>query len=161
MDLNARKERFSDTFVLAIASVAGCTITKPSLDHDSIDWTVTNRLSRRPKIDVQLKCTGNEPHVSEEFPFLLKKKNYDDLRLTGLTAPRILVVVVVPKDIHDWIDMRPNEMALRHCAYWLSLTGFPHNSNDTSVTIRVPTVQAFTVQSLCELMEKVNQGLAL
>ena len=95
------------------------------------------------------------------FSFALKRKNYDDLRMTDLIAPRILVVVVVPDKTDDWIDMRPEEMALRHRAYWMSLAGFPDSPNQTSVTINVPTSQAFTVQSLNELMEKANQGLPL
>ena len=161
MDANTQKEQFSNCFVYAVASVAACSVAKPSVDHDSIDWTISNRLPRRPKIDVQLKCTGRETPKDPVFSFVLKRKNYDDLRITDLIAPRILVVVVVPDKTDDWIDMRPEEMALRHRAYWMSLAGFPDSPNQTSVTIDVPTSQAFTVQSLSELMEKANQGLPL
>jgi hypothetical protein len=37
--LNAQKEQFSNAFIYAVASVAGCSVAKPSVDHDSVDWT--------------------------------------------------------------------------------------------------------------------------
>ena len=161
MDLNTQKEQFSNAFVYAVTSGAGCTVAKPAVDHDSIDWTISNRLSRRPKLDVQLKCTEMGDVADCKLAFALKKKNYDDLRIADLIAPRILVVVVIPAKPDEWIESRHGELVWRRCAYWMSLAGFGDSANDTSVTIHIPTAQVFTVQSLSELMEKVNQGAAL
>jgi hypothetical protein len=70
MDLNARKEQFSNAFLFAVAAVAGCSVAKPSVDNDSIDWTISNRLPRRPKLDVQLKCTADDDGNGASVAFL-------------------------------------------------------------------------------------------
>ena len=87
-----RKEQFSNAF---LAAVSGCSISKPVPDIDTIDWTLSNRLPRRPKLDVQLKCTSSDDGTGDLIAFELKRKNYDDLILTNLIDPRILVVVTV------------------------------------------------------------------
>jgi hypothetical protein len=157
MDLNAQKEQFSNAFIYAVASAAGCSVAKPSVDHDSIDWTISNRLPRRPKLDIQLKSTANDGTFGAVFPFSLKRKNYDDLRITDLIAPRILIVVLLPTQSDNWIKASPEELILRRCAYWISLAGLPESTNEASISIEVPSSQAFTVQSLNELMQKTDQ----
>jgi Domain of unknown function (DUF4365) len=161
MDLNARKEQFSNAFLLAVAAVAGCSVAKPSVDNDSIDWTISDRRSRRPKLDIQLKCTSDANGTAALIAFALKKKNYDDLTVTNLISPRILVLVVVPELIEDWIALNQNELALRHRAFWMSLVGQPPTTNETSVTIHIPRSQALTVESLDELMAKTDRGAPL
>ena len=158
MDLNARKEQFSNAFLLAVAAVAGCSVAKPSVDNDSIDWTMSNRLPRRPKLDIQLKCTADDDGNGPSVAFRLKKKNYDDLTITDLISPRILLLVVVPEQIDDWILLTRNELTLRRCAFWISLVGQPPSGNEASVTVHVPRNQPFTVESLNGLMERTDHG---
>ena len=90
--------------------------------------------------------------------FALKKKNYDDLTITDLISPRILILVVVPEEIGDWILLTQNELTLRRCAFWMSLVGQPPSLNEVSVTVRVPRNQPFTVESLNGLMERTDHG---
>ncbi len=161
MDLSARKEQFSNAYLFAVAAAAGCSVAKPSVDNDSIDWTISNRLPRRPKLDVQLKCMANDEALGTSFSYPLQKKNYDDLRIAGIMVPRILILVRVPSVLDNWIHGGIEELILRRDAYWLSLAGSVDSVNDTSVTIQIPVAQAFTVPSLSELMEKVNQGVQL
>ena len=111
MDLNARKEQFSNAFVLAVAAVTGCSAAKPAPDIDSIDWTFSKVLPRRPRLDVQLKCTSNDDGRGDSIPFAPKRKNYDDLILVDLICPRILVPVVVPEQIDEWIQLTENELS--------------------------------------------------
>jgi hypothetical protein len=158
MDLNARKEQFSNAFLLAVAAVAGCSVSKPSVDNDSIDWTISNRLPRRPKLDVQLKCTSDDDGNGPSIALALKKKNYDDLRVTELISPRILILVVVPEQLEHWISLTHNQLALRRCAFWMSLAHHPPSENEVSVTVHVPRDQIFTVESLSELMERTDRG---
>ena len=161
MDINARKEQFSNAFVLAIAAVAGCSAAKPTVDNDSIDWTISNRLPRRPKVDLQLKCTSGDAGGGEYMSYPLKRKNYDDLIVTDLISPRILVLVTVPDDIQDWMLLSAEELVLRHGAYWLNLMGQPPTENETNITVHVPRTQVFKVESLKALMERANQGVRL
>ena len=161
MDLNARKEQFSNAYILSVAAVAGCSISKPSVDNDSIDWTISNRLPKRPKLDVQLKCTSADELASGLSVYPLRAKNYADLISDDLIAPRILVLVVVPTELRDWLRISEQELVLRRCGYWISLAGEPESSNTTSVTVHIPRENRFTVESLSELMEKISKGQAL
>jgi hypothetical protein len=74
MHLTHRQEQFSNAFVEAVAAVAGCSAAQNSVDNDSIDWTLSNRLPRRPKLDLQLKCTGNDVGTSEHIRLALPVK---------------------------------------------------------------------------------------
>jgi hypothetical protein len=161
MPLEMQQERFGDTFLLAAASVAGCAAVKPEPDNDSIDWTLSCRLQRRPKIDVQMKTVLLDDENLEIIPYPLKRKNYDDLILTDILVPRILVLVTLPTDIAEWLVLSPRELLLRRCAYWKSLAGFPASDNQISVTVHVSTGQPFSVEQLCQMMQKLSQGSAL
>jgi hypothetical protein len=157
MDLNAQKEQFSNAFLLAVTAVAGCAVSKPSVDDDSIDWTVSNRLPRSPKMDVQLKCTTGDDGVRDPIPFVLPLKNYNDL-IANTIIPRILVLVTVPRAIGDWITLSQGELALRRCARWVSLAGRPPTENLDNVIVHIPRANVLDVESVESLMERVSRG---
>src|SRR4051794_902475 len=108
MDLNQRKEQFSVAYLRAVSAVAGLALAPPNVDDDSVDWTVyatgQSGLPRRPRLDLQLKCTARDVLAEDAVKFPLKIKNYDDLRTDDLHTPRILVVLVVPEDMGDWLS---------------------------------------------------------
>jgi hypothetical protein len=154
-----QQERFADAFLLAVAAVAGCTVAKPEVDDDSIDWTLSCKLTpRRPKLDVQMKSTihaeGDKTHI--RYP--LKRKNYDDLILREVAAPRILVLAVVPAGIAEWISLSTEQLVLLRAAYSVSLAGEPESDNETSVTVSVPRANLFTVEALRGMMTRINEG---
>lgn len=152
------QEQFSKAFILALAALAGCAAAEPAPDVDSIDWTLSCRLPRRPKLDLQVKSTRAAPGDGDHIPYALKRKNYDDLRLVELLAPRLLVLVVVPSDPALWLSCSADQLVLQHCAYWHSLAGAPTSSNESSVTIRVPRANLLTVEALSGLMHTINEG---
>jgi len=158
MARTAQQERFGDAFLLAVASVAGCAYAKPETDNDSIDWTLSCKLPRRPKIDIQMKTVSHNGQFADEISYSLKKKNYDDLILTDVLAPRILILVTVPEDIDLWLTVSQQELVLQRSAYWISLAGLQSSTNDTAVTVRVPTNQAFNVEQLRWMMQQINLG---
>ena len=159
MDLSQQKEQFSNAFLQAIAAVSQCSISKPSVDNDSVDWTLSKVMTRRPKLDLQLKCTSPADVITTgSISYSLKKKNYDDLRLTDVLCPRILIVVFAPNEIERWLDCTHESLTLRRCAYWLSLAGFEDSPNEASVTVHLPTEQRFDVDALNAIMNKISSG---
>ena len=162
MDLNGQKEQFSQAYVRAITAVAGFTLTKPDVDDDSVDFTIAHRgghgTTRLPRLDLQLKCTGSVPPLEPEFSFALKKKNYDDLRHEDFMVPRILVIVIVPVELSEWVTHSEESLVLWRCGYWLSLRGAPASDNHESVTIHVPRAQRFSVERLAMLMTNISNG---
>ncbi|HAZ46516.1 MAG TPA: hypothetical protein DDW76_23550 [Cyanobacteria bacterium UBA11369] len=47
---------------------------------------------------------------------------------------------------------------MRRCAYWISLRGQPQTSNTESVTVYLPRLQLFTVNTLKTLMQQIQSG---
>ena len=156
MALAAQQECFGDAFLLAVAGVAGCAVALRRPDDDSIDWTLSCRLPRRPKIDVQMKTWSGDDCSSDPIRYPLKRKNYDDLILTDVVVPRILVLVTIPKDIGEWTAWSAEQLTLRRCGYWMSLAGLPQSDNETTVTVSVPRANVLTAEALKDMMQRVN-----
>jgi hypothetical protein len=152
-----QQERFGDAFLIALASVAGCTCAKPDTDNDSIDWTISCKLPRRPKIDVQMKTHRMEGEIQDEISYPLNRKNYDDLTITDVLVPRILVLVILPSNLTDWLTATAQQLVLRKSAYWLSLMGFPESDNQTKTTVKIPMAQMLTVETLQEMMLRIDE----
>jgi hypothetical protein len=113
MAITTQQECFGDAYLLAVAGVAGCAVSLRRPDDDSIDWTLSSRLSRRPKIDIQMKTWNGDDRASDPIRYPLKRKNYDDLILTDVLAPRIFVLVTIPQDIGDWMTLSAEQLILR------------------------------------------------
>jgi hypothetical protein len=162
VDLNQRKEQFSNAYVRAVASVAGFTLAKPEVDDDSIDLIISQRggggTIRSPRVDVQMKCTGRNIMNNGALHFPLKIKNYEDLRVSDVLVPRILVVLSVPDNLSDWIEHSENEMLIRHCAYWVSLRGSEPTANDTNITVLIPQANLFNPATLSGIMARIGGG---
>jgi hypothetical protein len=156
MAFSAQQESLGDAFLLAVAGVAGCAVSPRRPDDDSIDWTLSCRLPRRPKIDVQMKTWTGDDCSSDPIRYALKRKNYDDLIITEVLTPRILVLVTIPKDVGEWIALSVDQLILRRCGYWASLAGLPPSGNETTVTVSVPRTNLLTVQALKAMMQRVN-----
>jgi hypothetical protein len=73
----------------------------------------------------------------------------------------ILVVVLVPDEVEQWLEQSEDELCLKYSGYWLSLQGRPSSTNEQSVTVQIPRQNLFTVQALKSIMERLSQGEAL
>lgn len=165
VELNQQKEQLGNAYVRAVAATAGYACYRPEVDDDSVDLGIAatggSGTTRSPRLELQLKCTAGPGFASAtdpDFAFAVKIKNYEDLRATNLMVPRILVVIVVPDNVTDWLLHSEAELAMRRCGYWISLRGQPSTTNTTTVTIQVPRVQKFNVDSLTALMALIGSG---
>ena len=113
---------------------------------------------RFPRLDLQLKCTARKLLREDGLRFPLKRKNYDELRGEGFLVPRILVVVTVPVQVPDWLLQSEEELALRHCGYWLSLREAPEKRTGTSVTVRIPRENILSIEALARIMKGIADG---
>lgn len=119
---------------------------------------------RNPHIQFQLKCSSQEDlfeKEQEDIDFPLPKKNYIDLRGEDVIFPRYLIVVHVPKNDDEWIayNSEGSQMALKHCAYWMSIRKFKEVKNKKSKTINIPKSQIFNSRSLSLLMYLTSRGI--
>ena len=159
LDTAARKEMLSIAYVRAVAAQAGYAVSPgPCPDRDSVDLKVHAGGAMHPSIDLQLKATTTLPGPQDgRFPFRLKIKNYDDLRDRTL-VPRLLVVLSLPGNEDDWLEVTPERLAPRRCAYWMTLRGFAERTNTESVTVHIPETNIFDTRQLSQLIEKVRAG---
>lgn len=165
MHIDQRKEQFGHAYVRAVASVAGFGASRPEVDDDSVDLSLSDRgaggTTRSPRLELQLKSTSRIDLLHEDhIAFPLPVKNYDDLRPDNLLVPRILVVVFLPEDLDHWIVHTEDQMALRRCGYWASLRGREAVDNVASVTIHVMRANVFNVPALQQMMTNIEAGVA-
>lgn len=163
MTLDDQKEQFSFAYVRAVAATARIAVSEPAVDDDSIDLLFQQRggggAMRSPRVDAQVKCTEAAAVHTAHIAYPLKLKNYDELRPTNVYVPRILIVVLVPDDLGDWLNHTEQELAMRRCGYWLSLRGEPATANTTNVTVHLPRTNQFTVAQLQAMMQRIGNGL--
>jgi hypothetical protein len=162
MDLNAQKEQFGNAHVRAVAAAAGYNVYKPEVDDDSVDWGICERGSRgtmrSPRFELQLKCSSRDILKDDHVAFPLKIKNYDDLRHDDFQVARILIVVLVPDQVAEWMAQSEESLALYHCGYWLSLRGMSAVANQESVTVHLPREQLFSVADVQSIMQRIARG---
>ena len=162
MTLDMQKEQFSRAYVQAVAACAGFALSTRNVDDDSVDMSLHRTggggTVRSPQLDLQLKCKEGAPPTGETFSHSIKLKNYNDLRDSTVPVPRILVVVLVPREVSEWLAHSEDELALRRCGYWVSLRGMPPSDNEHGQAVQVSRAQLFNVDSLQAIMNRIGQG---
>jgi Domain of unknown function (DUF4365) len=159
------QEELSRAYIYSIASKAGFTFERPTLDYDSVDVKISaigkleiNSILESPTIEIQAKATYvhsfNEKGI---LAYPLNIKNYNDLR-KNTHCPRILVVYLMPEDKIHWIDVNHDKLELRKCAYWISLKGMEDTDNKDNKTIHIPKQNIFNERALTEILIKVSKG---
>ena len=164
MDLNTQKEEFSYAYVYAITSAAGYSFqrTTTPLDQLGIDLILTGvgvlGLMGFPQLYVQLKCTSREVLEDNYLKYPLRVKNYEELRTPNQYPPLILVIVLVPDNVDDWLNQSEDELCLKRCGYWLSLAGASSTENQETVTVSISRKNILTAKMLKHLMERIATG---
>jgi hypothetical protein len=155
---NDREEALSRAYVSAVAAGAGYVTAQPNLDRDGVDIEIHAGGQSRPQLNIQLKATINlGEEVSGAYRYALKRRNYDLLREPTM-VPRILVVLALPPAQIDWLNVTPEQLIIRRCAYWASLMGFSETQNKESVTINLDSTKKFDIDGLKRLMDRARSG---
>lgn len=155
MNLTQRMEEFSRAYIAAVSAHAGFQISRPGVDDDSVDGIILSKQGKRPRIEFQVKSTGQNLFRDENIAFPLSLKNYTDLR-TETIIPRILIVVMMPDSETRWLEQSEETLCLRRCAYWMSLSGYGDRQNVSTVTVHLPRSQRFTSGGLVAMMARVE-----
>ena len=113
---------------------------------------------RSPRLDIQLKCTEQDFLRPDGVHFPLKRKNYDDLRAAEFMVPKVLVVLMVPDKLADWITGTPEErLSLHRFAWWMNLAGADEKPDVDTPTVVLPRGQLFHVDALRDMLTKVGR----
>jgi hypothetical protein len=161
LDQTTCQEELSRAYCRAIASAAGCAMENRDVDMYSIDVTFHHADRKHgwsPKqLEAQLKCTTQDVVREDHVAWQLNRQTYDRLRSTKVSVPSVLIVLVVPAAMDDWLLQSPNQLALAGEAYWLSLRGAPSINTATKV-VHLPRKQVFGVQPLLDILDRIGQG---
>jgi hypothetical protein len=160
---NHRQELLCRAWILAVAARCGLGINFRELDY-GIDITL-HSISRRGsravesgfKLDIQAKSTSLLNLSSSDVVYDLEVKAYNDLRETEVGCPRILVLLLLPDEEHDWTTHTEEQMILRQAAYWISLRGMPLRDNLRSVRVTLPRSQLLTPTALTSIMDRLHR----
>lgn len=164
MDSNIQKEEFSYAYLYAVSSAAACAIQRTTtlLDRLGVDIMITGLenqgLMDFPLLYAQVKCTSREVLDERYVRYPLQVKNYEELRVSDRYPPLILIVVVVPDDVDDWLHQSEDELCLRRCGYWIFLADRAPTQNQETVTVRLPRVNVFTAHVLQGIMQRITAG---
>ncbi len=161
MTLNTQKEDFSLAYINAVTSSAGYSfqLSTRKLDDSGIDATITvpGKLNskRLPRFDVQIKSTSQDILKDEFIKYRLNAKNYDELREENPFVPQLLIVVLLPSEVCDWLSQTEESLCIKRCAYWMSLRGQPSLNQQTTITIDIPRQNIFSPDALKTIMERI------
>lgn len=144
-----REEELSFVYVRAIAAQAAYATAAPSLDRSGVDLSIHAGGATKPALDLQLKASVNLAKRDDGFV----RHNYDLLRIETQT-PRLLVVLDLPADRDRRAAVTEEKLILRNRAYWLSLRGFPETANEASITVKMPEVNLFNIDSMRCLIDQ-------
>ncbi|WP_435090428.1 DUF4365 domain-containing protein [Micromonospora aurantiaca (nom. illeg.)] len=160
-----QKEQISRAYLHAVALREGCTFGEWIVDKDGVDTTLRRK---RHMFDVQLKCTQSLRKLSDRFAFDLDVKTYEKLRDPDRSVPGYLFVMVVPKDIEDWIHLHPEDYLLLRCvSYYACIQDSPPAKSGTTTVVHLPFKNRLTSAALDEMFEHsrrhamgIREGLA-
>ncbi len=157
MELNIRKEMFSLAYISAVAARLGLEVSHTRFEAGSVDGMLTPGRGRARQLNFQAKATSQDVLRANHVAFRLGQRNYNDLCDPRVTAPIILVVLLLPENVDDWLHHSEDELILRRCAYWKSLRGEPETDQQTK-TVHIPAVNMFDQVQLAAMWSRVKNG---
>ena len=160
------ESELSYAYLHAVAAHASmtCHSSNRHQDNAGIDATITawgpfGTSLWRNEVDmkIQLKSTiGILPIINEKMTYFLRGANqYADLITQRVATPRFLVVLCLPQDRIEWLTIDHESLALKRCAYWVSLRGAQPSTNTSGQTIRIPCNQILDPTALRTLAAAV------
>jgi len=161
-----RKELFSYAYIESIATVVGyeCSVKKVFMDNAGIDISVETpgELNKclSPRFDAQVKCTSKDCIKDGWITFSgLQASTYKRLIHTNPYSEQLLIVVVVPENIDEWVEIPDHasiNTLMKTGAFWVSLKGESDTTNQT-ITVKLPIHNRLTPDSLRELMDRISR----
>ena len=152
---NDRKEALSWAYVRAVAGFAGYTVSVEDFDRDGIDLRIQAGGRLSPAIGIQLKATEHLGDVRRDGNYRyndLPVRNYERL-IRPSQVPRYLVLLALPPDGSNWLDVSVDRLMMQRCAYWVSLAGETEKDNRGTVTVSIPPGNLFDPDALQQLLE--------
>lgn len=165
------KEQLGSGFVRLISSRLGFKCGKPEPDN-GVDLEITRSkvtfrnghrriLDTGEYIHLQLKTTCHSSVIIQEdcLKYDLEVKNYHDLidrKKSNSITPLYLLLLVLPNDSNDWLNISPESLLLKGSAYWYVPDDTANYTDNTSrIRVEIPIENFVTINFLSERFEEV------
>jgi hypothetical protein len=109
------------------------------------------------QIDLQMRATTRAGMTETALVYDLDINAYNKLRTFSAGVPRVLVVLVLPEDDSEWLSQSPDQLSIRHCAYWLSLEGAPPSKASRSVRVMISLGNVFSPEAVRTLLQRARE----
>lgn len=163
MTRNHRQEALCRAYVQAVAAQAGVGTSRPEPDY-GIDLLLReialmdgHHQDTSVQIDLQLRATTRANRTETTLVYDLDVNTYNKLRIFSAGSPRLLIVLVLPETDEEWLIQSPDQLSLRHCAYWVSLEGAPSSTASRSVRVAIPLENIFSPDSVRTLLQRARE----
>ncbi|HCZ9714708.1 DUF4365 domain-containing protein [Vibrio alginolyticus] len=159
------KELLSLAYIESLIAVSGLNSLKPEIDNNGIDIVIsgkdfTDGFIDDPHMSAQLKCVQKSALrldlETRELVYQCPAKNYNKLVTRGM-LPKILVVHMAPNTQSEWMYSNKVGLTLSYASYWVCLADRPQ-TNQQSISVRIPLSQQLTSKSLIWMMKKISKG---
>jgi hypothetical protein len=164
LPLSAMKEELSVSYVHMLSSATGLTLGEWSQDYDCRDVTLSSSVDYSPdlygpRIDIQLKCTGQESvDRADTIAWSLDSRAYHKMSRRNRSIPALFCVLVAPPLAGHWLESNQQGLLARSHMYWLWGHTFPPQEEDQRTqTVHLPKTNLLTPRSLLELMEEASR----
>ncbi len=158
-------QQFSFAYIKAIASVARVKFEVQTFDKNGDDVVLKGdgydgKKYPNPAVAVQVKCSKNIVESNGSIIYDLEVDDYNQLTAGFIHMnPAILVIVHVPEDIDEWVNVIPHEKTeLKYCAYWTSLRGKKQSVNTNTERVFIDKSNVFNINSLKFILSKISKG---
>lgn len=161
------QEKISVCYFSAIAAKANTIFNINSSDEDGIDATIRKELTTKDgeeyesELNFQLKSVYSRAsfgyYDNGDIYYDLKVKNYNNL-VTAAAVARYLVLLILPREMKDWVIESPDKITIRESIYYLSLKGNAPSSNEGTVRVRIPKENVFNHANLIKMLQKEADG---
>ncbi|MFD6251371.1 DUF4365 domain-containing protein [Nocardia sp. NPDC060256] len=164
LPVSAMKEDLSISYVHMLASSCGLTVGTWSQDYDGRDTTLASSVDYSPymygpKIDIQLKCSGQTAIQRQDtIAWALESRTYDLLSKLNRSSPALFCVLVVPPEVGHWLKLDREGLLARSFMYWQWGHVFPPlKKGQENQTVHLPKGNILTPKSMLELMEEASR----
>jgi hypothetical protein len=150
------QERLSLAYLTAVAAQAGCQVQEVKVDRNGVDATIKAIAGAPMSMDVQMKSVTTNIRIDggKALSFQLDTPTYNKLRRTDAQVPQLLVVLEMPKERQEWLEVTP-PLVLRHAAYWRSLRGLPAVET-ASTAVHIPSTNLFDHKAIADILKQAH-----
>ncbi|MCP8710242.1 DUF4365 domain-containing protein [Streptomyces sp. AC04842] len=154
-----QQEQVSLAYVAALATRGGYTLGKWEVDKDGVDLSI--KRSDGLTFELQMKCTYSPKLIAqgEAYSYDLDVPTYDKLRAPTRTSVGFLGLVVVPRDLEEWMIHDEYELTLRCSGYWAKIQDAPASDNSSTKAIHLPAIQRLDLPGFEEMFSHAWQRL--